>query len=247
VVLRSRVYDLTRPPSHQLISSQDRTVRGVVIGSSVPGIFSAGLNLPELLVGADGTVDALANYWTLVQELFITMYTTPLATVAAIPGHCIAGGCILALSCDARVMVEGRGTMGLNETAFGIVPPPWLSKLLISVCSHRRKAEDMIMRGTLLNTDEAIAAGLVDTAVPLSRLAEEAHVKIGELLAVPDGARAMAKADLRQEAADVLRDTQNEDLNRFIELVTQPAVQTSIAKYLESLGGDKKKKPTAPV
>ena len=121
----------------------------------MPGVFSNGLQLSSMLSSSDGSMDKVASYWTLVQEAWLTLYMTPLATVAAIPGACPAGGCILALSCDARVMTEGNGTLGLNETAFGIVPPPWLSRLLIDVSLHRRHAEDMIMRGSLINAEAA--------------------------------------------------------------------------------------------
>jgi hypothetical protein len=66
---------------------EDVGVRGFVLGSSVPGIFSSGLSLPELQLPRDGSVDVLANYWTLVQELWLTLYTTPLATIAAVTPH----------------------------------------------------------------------------------------------------------------------------------------------------------------
>lgn len=60
------------------------------------------------------------------QEMWLTLYMTPLATVASISGHCPAGGCLLALSCDARVMAEGKYTIGLNEAKLGLVPPAWV-------------------------------------------------------------------------------------------------------------------------
>ena len=97
------------------------------------------------------------------------------------------------------------------------------------------------MRGTLLPAEEARAAGLVDVTVPLSRLADEANARLGTLLAVPDTARAMAKGDLRHAAADHLRATQSEDLDRFISLVSSSQVQAGISQYLASLGGKKKK------
>jgi hypothetical protein len=69
---------------------EDKSVRGLVLGSAVPGIFSAGIHLPELLVGPDGSVDKIAEFWTLLQETWLELYTSPLATVAAIAGHCEA-------------------------------------------------------------------------------------------------------------------------------------------------------------
>lgn len=218
---------------------QDPAVRGFILGSAVPGTFSAGLNLPELLVSADGSVDALAEYWTLVQELWLTLYTTPLATVAALPGHCIAAGCVLSLSCDGRVMVDGKGLTGLNETTFGLAPPPWLSRLFIDILGNRRLGEDMLMRGLLVNPDEALSLGLVDTTVPLYRLSEEAQSRLGALLAVPDAARSAVKLQLRSDAAEALRNAQSEDLDAFVSLASSDATQLAVSKHLEALASKK--------
>ncbi|EOD38297.1 dodecenoyl-CoA isomerase [Emiliania huxleyi CCMP1516] len=79
----------------------DPQVRGLLLGSALPGLFSAGLDLHAF---HKPDPDALADYWTAVQELWLALWTSDLATVAAISGHCPAGGCMVALACDARVM-----------------------------------------------------------------------------------------------------------------------------------------------
>ena len=214
---------------------EDSSVRGLILGSSVPGIFSAGLHLPELLLPKDGSVEGIAAYWTAAQEFWLAFYTTQLATVAAMPGHCIGGGMLPALSCDARVMVEGKAQLGLNETTFGLVTPLWLNKLFIDTIGNKRIAEDMLMRGVLVGPEEAEKLGLVDAVVPLSRLSEEAHARMNLLLAVPDVSRGLLKKQLRAEAADALRQVQAEDLDTFITMVADPASQQRIATYLESL------------
>ena len=70
---------------------EDPAARGVVLGSAVKGIFSAGLHLPDLLLDEDGSTSRLVRYWTSVQEMWLALYTTPLATAAAISGHSPAG------------------------------------------------------------------------------------------------------------------------------------------------------------
>lgn len=168
---------------------EDESVRGFVLGSALPGVFSAGINLPELLVSEeDGSVDSIVHFWTLIQETWMAMYTTQLATVAAISGGCQHGGCILALSCDSRVMHDAGSTIGLDEVSLGLVPPPWLSDMLVGVAGQRR-AEDMIMHGTLLQPDEALAAGIVDATMPPEDLEDEAVRRLSRLLAVSDTAR----------------------------------------------------------
>lgn len=57
-------------------------------------------------------------------------------------GHAPAGGCLLALSCEYRVMVGPKFTIGLNETQLGIVAPPWYintgitGKIFVLIFSH---------------------------------------------------------------------------------------------------------------
>lgn len=219
---------------------EDPEIHGFVLGSSLPGIYSAGLHLPDMLLDEDGKTDGLAAYWTAVQNMWITLYTTPLATVAALPGHCIAGGCMLSLACDSRVMVEGKGSIGLNEVTFGLVPPPWLSRMLVEAVG-RREAEPMLQRGLLLPPDAALEAGLVDRLAPLDRLDDEAHALLDELLAVPDNARGAVKLQLREEAAEALREAQSEDLDAFVTMIEEPAVQEALRGHIASLGKKKKK------
>ena len=215
----------------------DSSVRGFVLGSSVPGIFSAGLQLDELLIGEDGDTGPLARYWTSVQEMWLALYTTRLATVAAIPGHCIAGGCILALACDVRVMVDGgKGRFGVNETTFGLVPPPWLTQMMVDAAGLKAAAP-LVQRGLLLPAEEALAAGLVDQTASLSRLAEESSARLNELLAVPDHARAQVKHQLRHTLADTLQydGGRSDDLDLFMDLATSTDVQVQLKSYLKSL------------
>ena len=218
---------------------EDPTVRGFVLGSAMRGVFSAGFHLPGLLCSTDGDNTRLVSYVALLQETWLTLYTTPLATVAAIPGDCPAGGCLLALSYDARVMVESKGTIGLDSTQLGLVPPKWLARMLADVVGVRR-AEAMVQRGLTLPPADALAAGLVDATVPLSSLAAESNTRIEELLAVPDLARSAAKQLMRNDAADTLRASLSEDLDEIVSAIARPGVQARLREYVEDQSSSKK-------
>lgn len=56
-----------------------------------------------------------------------------------------AGGCLLALSCEYRVLVEGKHNIGLNETQLGITGPEWFRSLYIETIGYRR-AELALLR-----------------------------------------------------------------------------------------------------
>eukprot|EP00316_Scyphosphaera_apsteinii_P009697 CAMPEP_0119319404 /NCGR_PEP_ID=MMETSP1333-20130426/49272_1 /TAXON_ID=418940 /ORGANISM="Scyphosphaera apsteinii, Strain RCC1455" /LENGTH=231 /DNA_ID=CAMNT_0007325801 /DNA_START=237 /DNA_END=932 /DNA_ORIENTATION=- len=216
----------------------DPEVRGVVVGSAIPSIFSAGLDLKMLYGCSD---DNAAAYWTAVQEFWMALYTTPLATVAAINGHCPAGGCLIALSCDSRVMVDGNFTMGMNEASLGLVAPMWVGDLLRDTVGVR-KAEQMLMRGDLLSTRDALEIGMIDQMVPsISELHGASLGQLTQLLEIPESSRSLMKLQLRKLAADRLRESQSEDLDLFVKMITdsQPAIGAFLASLKKREKGDK--------
>ena len=93
----------------QALAAQSRA-RGVVLASALPGMFSAGWDLP-LLVERDraGMEQFVQDYCELVRQLFV--FGPPL--VAALSGHAIAGGLIAAMGADERIAAEGKGKFGL--------------------------------------------------------------------------------------------------------------------------------------
>ena len=96
-------------------------IQSVILASTNPTIFSAGLDVSELV---NPDKDRLPKFWNSLQQLYIDLYSSRLATVAAVQGHAPAAGCFLAMACDYRIMSAGDGkkvpTIGLNETRLGI-------------------------------------------------------------------------------------------------------------------------------
>ena len=73
------------------------------------------------------TDDELRAYWTHVQDMWLSLYMAPIPMIAAVNGAAPAGGCLMALSCDYRVMAQHpKFNIGLNETLLGIVAPTWV-------------------------------------------------------------------------------------------------------------------------
>lgn len=116
-----------------------QTVQGVVLASALPNVFCAGLDLQELL---KSPTERLRAFWTALQDLWICLYGHSKPTMAAIEGDAYAGGCLLALSCDFRIMASSNAKgkplrMGLNETQIGIAPPFWFRDSLTNVVGVR--------------------------------------------------------------------------------------------------------------
>src|SRR5687767_4580722 len=89
--------------------------------------FCAGLNLKEIAT-LDGA--AMAAYLSLFDELVVTLLGHEAPVVGCLNGHAIAGGCVLALCCDLRVVTAHEAVrIGLNEVAIGLLYPPRVFKL----------------------------------------------------------------------------------------------------------------------
>jgi Delta3-Delta2-enoyl-CoA isomerase len=164
--------------------------------SGAPGMFSAGLDLPFLL-----TLDraGIRVMWNNLYALLRSLAASPLPVVAAITGHSPAGGAVLAIHCDARVMADGDFRIGLNEVRVGLPLPPVIFAAMRRLVG-RRQAERMCVSGALVSPAEAARIGLVDEVVPADQAVERAAAIAAELAALPRAAmaatRRLARADL---------------------------------------------------
>jgi enoyl-CoA hydratase/carnithine racemase len=178
-------------------------VAGLVL-SGAPGMFSAGLDVPYLLtLDRDG----IRAMWSAFYSLLRGIAASPLPVVAAITGHSPAGGAVLALYCDLRVMAEGEFRIGLNEVRVGLPMPPVILAAMRRLVGPRL-AERMCVSGALVSPAEAAHIGLVDELAPPARVVERAVAMAAELAALPRAAmaetRRLARADLTAmfDAAD---------------------------------------------
>ena len=156
--------------------------KGLVLSGN-PKVFSAGLDVPHLLsLGEDRA--ALTAAWETFFSAARALAASPVPVVAAMAGHAPAGGCVLALCCDYRVMAEGPYRIGLNETQVGLVAPEGIQHLMRrAVGAHR--AEVLLVTGELVDAGRAQAIGLVDELAGIDEVATRARVWLEGLLALP--------------------------------------------------------------
>lgn len=192
-------------------------------------------------------------FWTALQDAWLALYGSSVPTAAAInvsssnsrfntlsymsisvQGHSPAGGCLLATSCEYRVMLP-KFTIGLNETKLGIVAPMWFMSSFLSVLP-RREAERALNQGRMFTTDEALQIGLVDEAAGTKEEALEKCAQfIGTFAKVNPIARALTKQQFRAAELEQLESERAQDLEKFLFFINQPAVQKGLGIYLESL------------
>lgn len=170
------------PINHQLVrelreliaqSDADPAVRGTLL-TGKPNFFSAGLDVVELY-GYDA--EQMLQFWKDLAALLAELAGSPKPWVAAISGHSPAGGCVLALCCDQRVMAQGPYRIGLNEVPVGIVVPMPIYHLYASVLGPRLSYQ-FLLEGKLLLPEDALACGLVDAVVAPEEVLAEARRRL---------------------------------------------------------------------
>jgi len=218
-------------------SLEEKKFRGFVLSSSSPTVFSAGLDITEMY---NPTEERLRLFWTSLQTMWKTLYLTPLVSIASINGHCPAGGCLLALSCDHSIMVKSRATIGLNETLLGIIAPKWFRRLYINTLNFQQ-AEHALKLGKLFTPEEALKLHMVNDLVDSpSELSEKSQSEMEKWLKVPDAARSLTKISMRQPYVEELISYEKKEVDEIVAFVFREETQKVLGAYVKSLK-DKKK------
>ena len=207
----------------------DGGARGIVLSGS-PGMFSAGVDVPALLGRERAEVRA---FW---REFFATcgvLARAPVPVVAAITGHSPAGGAVLSLFCDYRVMADGPFKIGLNEVQVGLVVPDCIQFALRRIVGPYR-AERLLVAGAMIESKDALACGFVDETTAVDEVATRALHWLRELTALPAHAmlatRALARADLAEAYADIDALPLDDFVDGFFRPETQAVLQALVAR-----------------
>ncbi|KAJ1097585.1 hypothetical protein NDU88_002703 [Pleurodeles waltl] len=210
----------------------DKACRGVILTSALPRVFSAGLDITEM---CGKSAEHYAAFWRAVQEFWLKLYTSNMVTVAAINGSCPAGGCLMALVCDYRVMADDpKFSIGLNETKLGIVAPFWFKDTMTNTIGNR-ETEKALQLGYMYSPADALKVGLVDQLASADKVETVASTVMSEWLAIPDHARHLTKSMMRKPTRDRLVTHRDADITSFVNFVTKDSIQKSLQMYLESL------------
>lgn len=211
-------------------------VLGVVLAGN-PKIFSAGLDVPYLLSLGDDRRAVLAC-WQAFFGAARLLGESRIPVVAAITGHAPAGGCVLALCCDYRIMARSVDpqkpfALGLNETQVGLVVPEGIQRLMRRVVGEYR-AERLLIAGEMVTAERALDIGLVDELAELDNVVPQAVAWLEALLKLPHQpmlqTRALARAAVVEALSpDVI------DLESFVGQWWEPDTQTALKALVAKL------------
>ena len=208
------------------VTASDRALVLTGTGSA----FSAGVDLRRIL---DGGRPYTEEFLTALSRMFRAVFDHPRPTVAAVNGHAIAGGCVLALACDVRLMSGGR--IGLAELAVGVPFPT--SALEIVRHALGTNAGRAVLRAETVGPEQALALGMVDEVVAADELLPRALALAAELAARSPEAYRLAKAQLHRPANAAIEATTAEDDAAVLAGWTSEDTRRRIEAALEALPG----------
>jgi enoyl-CoA hydratase len=221
------------------LTAQLREAEGerAVVLTGTGSIFSAGVDLVRMTAGGAAYV---REFVPALVEMVEALVAFPRPLVAAINGHAIAGGCVLAAGCDARVMAAGEGRIGMPELQVG-VPMPSIVVELMRFALPSPVLQEMLLRGTLFRPDDALRKGVVDEVVPAEELEARATAIAEQLAAVDADNFTLTKRQLRGEIltrARALAEAHDAAIQAQWE---KPETHANIRAYLARTVGRKNK------
>ena len=185
----------------QRLWDEARSDQRAVVVTGVGGIFSAGVDLVRLMEGGPPYV---ARFLAALRTFIHTLLDHPKPMVAAINGHAIAGGCVMACACDYRIMSEGKGRVGVPELRVG-VPFPTAAIEAIRLVTPAHRLQDTVYGGRTYPVEQALARGLVDEVVPEAGLLDRALERAREMARIPSESFRLTKQQLRAPALAAVR------------------------------------------
>ncbi|CAE7388575.1 Eci1 [Symbiodinium pilosum] len=203
-------------------------------------VFTAGLDIKELY--APATSEARTReFWRTLSQVLTQIYNSRLSTVAIINGACPAGGCVLALCCDWRI-ITWNGSMGLNEVALGMRVPFYWCELMARTCGLRA-AEDLLLSASMPTSTDLRSLQLVDEIVEKPEDLMPAGIeRLTKWLKFPSEGYVPTKRHMRGEFAQRWRDGIEWEGQEVWKAINHPATIASLDQVMKRLSGGAKSK-----
>jgi 3,2-trans-enoyl-CoA isomerase len=208
----------------------DDQIAGLIL-TGKDGFFSAGLDLIELY---DYDEEQIRKFWIDFLSLVSAMVSFKKPMIAAISGHSPAGGCVLALCCDYRVMAEGKFIIGLNEVPVGIIVPEAIFHLYAFWLGNAAAYRNML-EGKLMNGEEALQVGLIDEMVSPQRILHAAERQMQKYIQHSAATWRQSKINMRSRLIAKVSADQTEMLEAMLKQWWTPGTRSILKTIIQNL------------
>lgn len=208
----------------------DPAIEGLIL-SGKENFFTSGLDLITLFQYGE---EEMREFWQAFITLIYKLVKFPKPIVSAITGHSPAGGCVLAICSDYRIMADGDFIIGLNEVPVGIIVPESIFRLY-SFWLSEGVAYRSLMEGKLFKPSEALEVGLVDEVVAFNRIQNAAMRKIKLLTQFEKNAWRASKLNCRKYLIEEFEKNQTETINQVLEQWWRPNTRNILKTIIENL------------
>ena len=215
---RGKVNALNEPMVEEITKSFedlaiDNEVRSIIFTGSGK-FFSFGFDVPEFL---NYSKSDFIRYLEKFTNFYTYLFLFPKPIVAALNGHTIAGGCMLATACDFRLMVTGKAKISLNEITFGSAVLAGSVEML-KYCVGSRNAQSILYSGAMYSAEEAFQLGLIDQVSSEDALKKDARKVAQEFAQKDSSAFRCTKHLLRQPAAEEMIKREKDAILEFVDI-----------------------------
>jgi enoyl-CoA hydratase len=189
--------------------------------------FCAGADLRRIVDGGLAYVEELL---AALSETFLVVFGRPAPVVAAINGHAIAGGCVLAAACDVRLMSSGR--MGLSELRVGVPFPSAALEIMRHVAGAGLAA--LVNGAAMFAPPQALGLNLIDLVTGSDELLDQSIDQARRLSAIPAHVFALTKRQLHRPVHERLAACADDD-KHVARMWAAESTRDTIAAYLATL------------
>ncbi|MCJ0741364.1 enoyl-CoA hydratase/isomerase family protein [Pedobacter montanisoli] len=210
--------------------ANDPNIGGVLLAGK-DNFFSAGLDLIELYHYNE---EEAKSFWQLFLNFIGNMISFKKPIVAAINGHSPAGGCVMALACDARVMAEGKYIIGLNEVPVGIIVPNSIFELY-AFWLGQANATRSLLEGKLFNPEEALQISLIDEITKPESILTAAERRVRKYMAFEQNTWQQSKLNIRKKLIGIANSDQSAELETMLKQWWSPGTRAILKAMIDNL------------
>jgi enoyl-CoA hydratase len=211
-------------------AGKDEQLRGVLLASAHAKLFCPGLDLVSLV---ERDREAMRDFMSRFAQVLWGLFGLLKPVVAAVNGPAVAGGCILALTADARLMARGA-PIGLNEVKIG-VPLPWSVVLLLKNAVSPSSFGDVALLGRNFADEDAVRVGLADAIVERDQLEQAALARLSEFAEKDPLAFGATKGWLRSQAVATMKAHEAETADVWLDAWFSAPTRERLRRIVDSL------------